>query len=374
MATPNLGYQNFFSTTLSSTITASDTTIYLNSLPTPSEGYLVIEPDSTTNREIIYYTSKGANFVTCPSVAAGRGVGGTSAASHSSGVTVQMNNNAELWTSLQDGSANTGMHQWFDDSFADYIKSGGTITQATGLIASVSSGVAYINGRRLTFNAFSKQVTPAKDTYFDIVAPSSTDNIATVSYVELASGVTGSVPTSNGIHLGMVNSASSSISTIYQAGQDRLGYKLYLNNASHDEAGWTAYTPIWTNLTVGSGSNAGWYKQIGKTVIYRGRFVMGAGSSVGSNPLVSLPVPLSTNYVTTGSAGHFIGTVHVLDSGTANFVCFPLVNATSTLNNFQPIATNTAGTYASVAAFSSTVPMTWTTNDEISWTVVYEAA
>lgn len=105
MATPNLGFQNFFTTTLASGITASDTTIYLNSLPTPSEGYLVIEPDSSTNKEIIYYTSKGANFVTLPSVAAGRGVGGTTAVSHSSGVTVQMNVVAEHFKALQDGTA-----------------------------------------------------------------------------------------------------------------------------------------------------------------------------------------------------------------------------------------------------------------------------
>ena len=105
MATPNLGFQNFFTTTLASGITNTDTTIYLNSLPTPSEGYLVIEPDSSTNKEIIYYTSKGANFVTLPSVAAGRGVGGTTAVSHSSGVTAQMNVVAEHFEALQDGTA-----------------------------------------------------------------------------------------------------------------------------------------------------------------------------------------------------------------------------------------------------------------------------
>jgi hypothetical protein len=104
MATPSLSFQNFFTTTLASGITASDTTIYLNSLPTGSEGYLVIEPDSSTNKEIIYYTSKGANFVTLPSVAAGRGVGGTTAVSHSSGVTVQMNVVAEHFEALQDGT------------------------------------------------------------------------------------------------------------------------------------------------------------------------------------------------------------------------------------------------------------------------------
>ena len=105
MATPNLSFQNFYTSTLAAGISATDTTVYLNSLPTGSEGYLVIEPDSSTNKEIIYYTSKGANFVTLPSVAAGRGVGGTTAVSHSSGVTVQMNVVAEHFKALQDGTA-----------------------------------------------------------------------------------------------------------------------------------------------------------------------------------------------------------------------------------------------------------------------------
>ncbi|SRR6266498_291721 len=96
-----LGFQNFFSTELSSGITATDTTIPVNSLPDPSEGYLVIEPDSGGNREIIYYTSKTSNAVICPSVAAGRGVGGTSARSHNTNSTVKMNIAAEHFLALQ---------------------------------------------------------------------------------------------------------------------------------------------------------------------------------------------------------------------------------------------------------------------------------
>lgn len=104
MATVSLGFDNFYTSTLSSGITSSDTTIYLNALPTATEGYIVLEPDSSTAREIIYYTSKGANFVTLPSAAAGRGVGATTAQSHSSGVTAQMNVVAEHFEALQDGT------------------------------------------------------------------------------------------------------------------------------------------------------------------------------------------------------------------------------------------------------------------------------
>jgi len=221
MATPNLSYQNFYSSSLSQTITAADTTLYLDTLPTPDEGYLVIEPDSSANREIVWYTSKGANYVTVPT-SGGRGVGGTSAVAHSSGATVNMNNVAEMWTAIKDGSANTGMHQWFDESFADYVYSGATIAQASGLIASISSGVVYINGRRLTLDATSKTFTASKDTYVDVVALSGT-NTATLSYTEVNSGVSGSAPVSNGLHIGMVQTHTASITRTVQSGTDVLG-------------------------------------------------------------------------------------------------------------------------------------------------------
>jgi hypothetical protein len=115
MATPNLSYQNKYSSTLSAGITATDTTIGITSLPTPSEGYLVIEPDSSTSWELIYYTSKTGSAVVVPSVAAGRGVGGSTAASHSSGATVRMDSAAELFSTLQDATALTGLHRYGTD-------------------------------------------------------------------------------------------------------------------------------------------------------------------------------------------------------------------------------------------------------------------
>ena len=92
VATPttNISFQNFFSTTLSADITDTATDIFLNAVPNGSEGFLVIEPDSTTNREIIYYTSKTALKVTCPSIADGRGQDDTTAHAHVTGATVIM--------------------------------------------------------------------------------------------------------------------------------------------------------------------------------------------------------------------------------------------------------------------------------------------
>jgi len=105
MATTNLGFDNFLNTTLSSDINDTDVDIPLDSVPSASEGFLVIEPNSAANREIIYYTSKTASKVVVPSGAGnGRGYDGTTASSHSSGVQVIAAPVAAMFEALQDAS------------------------------------------------------------------------------------------------------------------------------------------------------------------------------------------------------------------------------------------------------------------------------
>lgn len=105
MATTAYGWDSFYSTTLSSAISSSDTTIPVVTPPTAQEGTLVIEGDSSTNREIIYYTSVSGSSVVCPSVGAGRGQEGTTAVAHSSGVSIKKNTTSRDFEVLQDGTA-----------------------------------------------------------------------------------------------------------------------------------------------------------------------------------------------------------------------------------------------------------------------------
>lgn len=97
----NFDFQNFYSTTLTSDITAGTLTIPVSQAPTPSEGILVIDPDSASP-ECIFYTSKGASSVTVP--ADGRGWESTTAASHLSGTTVIMAPTAYQLRMLKTGS------------------------------------------------------------------------------------------------------------------------------------------------------------------------------------------------------------------------------------------------------------------------------
>jgi len=99
--TDNFDFQNFYSATLTSDIVAGTLVIPLDTAPTPTEGVLVIDPDSTSP-EVIYYTSKGASSVTCP--ADGRGWDDTTATSHGQGTTVIMAPTAYAWRMLKNGS------------------------------------------------------------------------------------------------------------------------------------------------------------------------------------------------------------------------------------------------------------------------------
>jgi len=79
----------------------------MDAVPTSTEGFLVIDPDSTSNREVIFYNSKTPLKVVCPSAADGRGQDGTSAVAHLTGTTVIMAPVAGMFTALQSGKSIT---------------------------------------------------------------------------------------------------------------------------------------------------------------------------------------------------------------------------------------------------------------------------
>jgi hypothetical protein len=82
--------ENWFSTTLSSACGATDTTLDVSAVPAPTEGYLVLDPNNTSKREVVHYTSTGSGTVILAGTG-NRGLDGTSAQGHAQGVTVVMN-------------------------------------------------------------------------------------------------------------------------------------------------------------------------------------------------------------------------------------------------------------------------------------------
>lgn len=79
--------QNFFVTKLREACDPSATTIYVETVPTITEGTLVIEYANSTKHEIIHFTGvSGYGLTGCT-----RGLEGTTAQSHSAGVDVRQN-------------------------------------------------------------------------------------------------------------------------------------------------------------------------------------------------------------------------------------------------------------------------------------------
>lgn len=101
IASPNLSVQNWYSDSLASAAGSSDNILSLNNLPTPTEGFLIIDPNNTSTREVIHYTGKTSGAVTGVT----RGLDGTSAQAHAQNTTVSMMYTSSHWLALQDGSA-----------------------------------------------------------------------------------------------------------------------------------------------------------------------------------------------------------------------------------------------------------------------------
>jgi hypothetical protein len=122
-----------------------------------------------------------------------------------------------------------------------------------------------------------------------------------------------------------------------------------------------AYTPTYSNITVGNGTVTARYGQSGKFVTVNWKFVLGSTSSIGAGPTISLPV--------TATNSNAVGIGYILDAGTAEYVVLVRNESTTTIKMLTvPNGSNIA------SGLSSTFPITWATNDEIRLTIVYEAA
>lgn len=122
------------------------------------------------------------------------------------------------------------------------------------------------------------------------------------------------------------------------------------------------YTPSWTaasvNPAIGNGTITGYYVRRGRQVTASVRIVMGSTSTYGTGSwYVSLPVAPSTGVAQQGAARAFdsgtnirVGVVETLTDGTAR--CQIMFDS-------------------DVASADSTKPFTWTTSDELRFTINY---
>ncbi len=124
-----------------------------------------------------------------------------------------------------------------------------------------------------------------------------------------------------------------------------------------------SYTPTWTSLTVGNGTQAFSYTQINKMVHVFGRITFGSTTSISSTPLFTLPVNRDTANLAV------LGTATLGDSGTATYAGYPLSTAVNNCYMFR--MDHTVGATVLEGTLTATSPFTWVTNDFIQINLMY---
>ena len=134
---------------------------------------------------------------------------------------------------------------------------------------------------------------------------------------------------------------------------------------------YTAYTPTFSNLTVGNATIDSKYCRVNNWVHYYGLLTLGSTSSVTGTIIVSLPINCDTAFA---SAPMQFGIAHLRDASAAiNYQGFGnRVNASACSFGVA----NATGTYIYAESANATVPFTWTPADadRIGWNFHYKAA
>jgi hypothetical protein len=127
----------------------------------------------------------------------------------------------------------------------------------------------------------------------------------------------------------------------------------------------TAFTPTWTNFTLGNGSQSWFYQNVRGVVTVQGAVLLGTTSVVGGNPFFAVPVAgtfindqVLGRALFSDAGTRYHGSVHY-DSG----VSAPLMRS----------FTITSSTVRDVAV-SATSPFTWADTDRFSMQFTYRAA
>lgn len=123
---------------------------------------------------------------------------------------------------------------------------------------------------------------------------------------------------------------------------------------------WSSFTPTWTNLTVGNGSNTGNWTQVGETAFCRIALTFGSTTSISGAPSVVLPG--------TSPTSQFAQDVYYFDASTSTvYLGWGLLTGGSLLLRSRTVSSS----LVTVASLSSSSPFLWTTSDQIVAAVSY---
>lgn len=128
---------------------------------------------------------------------------------------------------------------------------------------------------------------------------------------------------------------------------------------------WTAYSPAWTNLTVGNGTVDASYIQHGKKVTYRGSLIWGSTTSISGSVQVAVPVAAKA---LSGGVGRQLGMCGYEDATAQFYGGWSTIQSGASVAGMHHLAAGNAGNV------NATNPFTFATGDGIFWYIEYEAA
>lgn len=184
----------------------------------------------------------------------------------------------------------------------------------------------------------------------DSIAGHSVGTTVTVANLQIASGV--------------LNSANAVTSTSIATGAVQ---PLALVAGTGSGWAWSTWSPTWSNLTTGNGTQVARYIQMGKTVVGQINFTFGTTSSISGSVTFTLPVTSVSSYLSANP----IGMADCFNTGVASFS--GTVSWATTTTALIQVA-NVASTYATDTVLSSTIPFAWTTGSRLALSIMYEAA
>jgi hypothetical protein len=149
-------FQNFFVTKLREACDATATTIYVDTVPSITEGTLVLEYANSTKHEIIHFTGvSGYGLTGCT-----RGLEGTTAKSHSAGTDVRQNLTAGMIDKIINGVITTENIANSAVTTAK-INNGAVTTEkiANSAVTTVKINNGAVTANKIDFTTFSEAIS-----------------------------------------------------------------------------------------------------------------------------------------------------------------------------------------------------------------------
>jgi hypothetical protein len=133
---------------------------------------------------------------------------------------------------------------------------------------------------------------------------------------------------------------------------------------------YTAYTPTWTNLTVGNGVVSSAYCRVNDFVHFYGKFTFGSTSAISGTVLANFPVNVNSAFMNDAS---IYGVAQYRDISTSTL--YPGLATFAGNNTLFTLRVQIAsGTYLTQTGVTGSAPFTWATGDFMAWNLYYRAA